>query len=101
MKHTPGPWGFEDKDNLHMVTAGKDRKGRFVYVCDPSYSPRGNESANAKLIVAAPELLKALRATTNVIRNILTDSQLDTRTKCGKSIRQWYGLCEAAIRKVR
>jgi hypothetical protein len=61
MKHTPGPWGFEDKDNLHMVTAGKDRKGRFVYVCDPSYSPRGAERANAKLIAAAPELLAALR----------------------------------------
>lgn len=62
MNHTPGPWGFEDKTNREMVTAGRDRKGAFVYVCDPSYSPHAYEGANARLIAAAPDLLLALRA---------------------------------------
>jgi len=61
MKHTPGPWGFEDKDNDHMITAGKDSRGRFRYVCDPSYSPNKQERANAHLIAAAPELYAALK----------------------------------------
>jgi hypothetical protein len=93
MGRTPGPWGFEDKDNLHMVTAGKDRKGRFVYVCDPSYSPRGDESANAKLIAAAPELLAALRRLLLVSRcqNGCEKDDMNCATR----------MAEAVIRKVR
>jgi hypothetical protein len=61
--HTPKPWGFEDRDNPHMVTAGKDRKGCWRYICDPSYiGNKGKERANSNLIIAAPELLEACKA---------------------------------------
>jgi hypothetical protein len=70
MKHTPGPWGFEDKDNLHMVTAGKPR-GVFRYICDASYSPAKTERANAALIAAAPAMLKEIQETRERLDAIL------------------------------
>lgn len=45
-----------------MITAGKDKGGRFIYICDPSYSANFNEeTANSRLIVAAPDLLAAAK----------------------------------------
>lgn len=35
------------------------------------------------------EMARALKEQDDVINNILTDSQLDTRTKCGKTLRQY------------
>ena len=42
-------------------------------------------------------LTKALRSTYNVMVNILTDSQLDIRTACGRTIRQWSAEVEAIL----
>ena len=57
-RYTRGRWGFEDKDNKHMITAGRDRKGAFIYICDPSYSPAKDEKGNSTLIAAAPTLYR-------------------------------------------
>ena len=30
---TPGPYGYGDEDNPHLVTAGRDGWGRWHYIC--------------------------------------------------------------------
>lgn len=43
------------------------------------------------------KLREALIMQHNVIINILTDSQLDTRTKCGQTIRQYVCVVEELL----
>jgi hypothetical protein len=71
MKCSPGPWGFEDETNKHMVTAGRDRKGAFIYVCDPSYSPARMEKGNSLLIAAAPTMQKEILKTMDRLHAII------------------------------
>ena len=52
------------------------------------------------LVAAAPEMAEALEMTYNVINNILTDSQLDTRTVCGQTIRQYSQKVEGVLKKI-
>lgn len=53
-KHTPGPWAFEasNGDDCGMIV------GKTAVVCDFVDDPR---EADARLIVAAPDLLAALQ----------------------------------------
>lgn len=69
-KHTPGPWVLNDEDRTIIITGGEDK-----YVCDVQIHqvPRAmglheepTRMANAKLIAAAPELLKALQDIVNL-----------------------------------
>lgn len=62
-KHTPGPWHIEEMDHAHVITDGK-------YVVADVFKPEPHTAsvetsedatANAELIVAAPELLVALK----------------------------------------
>lgn len=54
-----------------MVTAGRDKRRRFIYVCDPSYArTTREEKANAKLICAAPDLLAALEHCAEALKAI-------------------------------
>ena len=67
-QHTPGPWVISARNN----PAGADISGRqgHHFICDILYS-EGNhpidieyndqQTANARLIAAAPDLLEALR----------------------------------------
>ena len=58
-KHTPGPWKVE-ADGLSVSTVsdfGHDQWARLA-VC--ASDPHGHGEANARLIAAAPDLLKAL-----------------------------------------
>jgi hypothetical protein len=60
-KHTPGPWNFQPCDeyaNCFDVLCEKD-----YYVATTHDGVRGdrNADANARLIAAAPDLLKALQ----------------------------------------
>lgn len=106
---TPGPWEVEIGGNylsIYQVAKMKNARrylgrenGHVAGVKTPSMSSVTPYLPDAYLIAAAPEILEAVRATRNVIGNILTDSQLDTRTKCGKTLRQWWRLCEDAIKK--
>lgn len=61
--YTPGPWysiniGTEDEPMM-MVRAAPQHE---VAICATGDSPQEMETANARLIAAAPELLDALKA---------------------------------------
>ena len=57
-KHTPGPWQLRSDRGIE----GKSFDGMWKNICDKvrGGSP-GEADANTRLIVAAPELLAALR----------------------------------------
>lgn len=63
-QHTPGPWTFDDKSGdaggLVVWAANGDRVARVCWFGDQSETPWATE-ANARLIAAAPDLLRALR----------------------------------------
>ncbi|KKM83064.1 hypothetical protein LCGC14_1313170 [marine sediment metagenome] len=64
-KHTSGPWRAEDHGEIQahrgrMVTIRDSRNIHIATVDGLDASVRGQELANARLIAAAPELLKAL-----------------------------------------
>ena len=68
-KHTPGPWIHDDFDR-HYVVAGHiyiaiadDGRDDDEGTAEGRYGTEEEVEANARLIAAAPELLKALRAT--------------------------------------
>lgn len=57
--HTPAPWRYqtdENGDNTLIV----DKDGKFI--TDVRVNITASQQANARLIVAAPELLEALKA---------------------------------------
>lgn len=58
MSHTPGPW--HAKTNHFIMATEKDPKVIAEIVDDPAF-PDGTQTANARLIAAAPELLAALK----------------------------------------
>lgn len=58
MSHTPGPW--HAKTNHFIMATEKDPKVIAEIVDDPAF-PDGTQTANARLIAAAPELLAACK----------------------------------------
>lgn len=72
VKHTPGPWGIESTAWTHWVgpmrSDGRKVDDVVVYLDHgPDYRPEYNirAFADARLITAAPELLKALENLAN------------------------------------
>lgn len=61
--HTPGPW-YAKRTKLgiqvHTGPVGANLAG--LVICDTNWENAGNQTANACLIAAAPELAEALRA---------------------------------------
>jgi len=57
--HTPGPWKLFDDRRMSIV-----RLDDGELIADLDIIVNGQEDANARLIVASPELLDALRAIT-------------------------------------
>lgn len=63
LKHTPGPWvvdqvaAFADPEDGHMIYA---KSGNGHIVCEIRHAYADNQTANARLIAAAPELLEML-----------------------------------------
>lgn len=117
-QHTPGPWLAIEGDTLngdrpwgicrHLSRAEcqlidgeayeyPSRTEVIAEVCGGADA--AVVKADATLMAASPDLLDALTQTENIIRNILTDSQLDQRTECGRTIRQWSTTVKAAINK--
>ena len=103
-EHTKGPWELGRNGDIE---AGDVFSADRVSICNvydatlkcQQIEARNEAFANARLIAAAPDLLEALQQTKNVIRNILTDSQLDTRLPCGVTIRKYSKSIDAAIAK--
>jgi hypothetical protein len=61
MKHTPGPWKEDDMPYRENIIEIRDERGQrqCVVVADWPQSAR-TQTANARLIAAAPEMLKEL-----------------------------------------
>ena len=64
-KHTPGPWRTEPEDRHMCVFAGKPKASKRNYIhhgCDGLLPERSDAEtlANARLIAAAPDMLKML-----------------------------------------
>lgn len=61
IKHTPGPWAYDDNSGdaggLVVWASNGDRIARVCWYSEQSATPKAAE-ANARLIAAAPELLK-------------------------------------------
>jgi len=65
-KHTPGPWDTDEKDHDEPYQDIRVRAGKRVIcrVCiddTPDRDYNAEQYANARLIVATPKLLKALK----------------------------------------
>ena len=68
--HTPGPWTFQGsmngrviqvgKDDGHIMQGGRDTIANVTMHGDESAFNQGEQTANARLIASAPELLACL-----------------------------------------
>ena len=70
-KHTPGPWVFEIPDaGPHMVpiTTSEGRAVCLVWAANPVTREEGEATGN--LISAAPDLLVALKAMTDMVTSL-------------------------------
>lgn len=97
MPHTPGPWRWNLRHTNGEVWDGPGQGYMIAQVF--GHGCKEVADANGQLISASPDMREAVEKTYDVIRNILTDSQLDARTKCGLTIREWDAKCKAALAK--
>lgn len=59
MNHTPGPWALQrEEERVIIKRMAGDRSTWIAEVYDPDYG--GSILSNARLLVAAPELLASL-----------------------------------------
>jgi hypothetical protein len=80
-KHTPGPWevsGFPKSEGFSILT-GKGRCVAERYPAAVSEKEGEEMEANARLIAAAPELLKACKAAFVIIRDM--DGEVENTVK--------------------
>lgn len=78
-KGTPGPW-FEHREGFSTVyIESKLRDGviQEVAACGPTEAGQEAQSANAKLIAAAPELLGALQDIVNLSQPFHSAIEID------------------------
>lgn len=95
MKHTPGPWYWDSdvvkNDPLERVRYRVVTRGKTITQCYYS-SDDENVEADARLIAAAPELLKELKA----VEALYTNNKLLAQAhECG----EWVNRARAAIAK--
>lgn len=90
MKHTPGPWAF-DKFGSGRLQAGKN--GLYLGTFSESCGLGNAAEANKSLIVAAPDMLDALREFVEVMDSLPSSDET--------SLRVWdtYHTAVAAIKK--
>ena len=65
-QHTPGPWKIVDSWEDHTI---EGPKGEEIIFQDGPYQTPSIKEANARLIAAAPEMLKALEMLVEKIKN--------------------------------
>jgi len=93
LKHTPGPWHYEEPDAENLWSAAIrangfiDKPSGDFWVADVHQQFNGTENciANCKLIAAAPDMLSALLAAIQVIddKHVLdmAEAAIDKATK--------------------
>jgi hypothetical protein len=69
-KHTPGPWEIQATESDHFIT---ETSGNILAIVYDHYLP-GRTLANARLIAAAPEMLKFIER----LSNAHSQQELDT-----------------------
>lgn len=71
MKHTPGPWYFDTNENYaSKFRVYTETGGANVIWVDPDQESIEDGEANARLIAAAPELLKQLEYVKDMLRQL-------------------------------
>ena len=85
-KHTPGPWKIVDAWNYYMVEGQNDEE--IIWQDGPYQTPTINK-ANACLIAAAPDLLKALEEI-----SLCSQNSMSSKDECGR-------IARAAIAKAK
>lgn len=80
--HTPGPWIIEKSDGFTRGHWIHDNKGEFVALAVMRRSSQTEETANSRLIVAAPDLLSAAEALVSLFDGCYSDR----KTKSAGSI---------------
>lgn len=99
-KHTPGPWKFDDHLGCRPIKGGKSgshRQAQYKEVaCTVGLHDDDEDRANARLIAAAPELLKALEALVWV-----ADSMDSAPIAASVRLETAYEEAKAAIAKAR
>ena len=82
-EHTPGPWsiGYGDADFL-VIEAGIDEEVACIEMEDHGACPTAEQSANALLIAAAPDLLAVLESL-EWVRLSLDGEHVDYCPWCG------------------
>jgi hypothetical protein len=78
-KHTPGPWTYD----AGFIVGADDE----TIVADLEFVEGANE-ANAKLIIAAPEMFSALRWVKSVVRHKSSCPKAEQRGDCACGLRQ-------------
>ncbi len=92
-QHTPGPWAVDKDCDLIIV----DHEGGSLGEMTPGNPAVSDEQAvaNARLVAAAPELLKALKEALGVIR--MSSAEDDTEIEA--AIRRVEKQCKVVIAK--
>lgn len=62
MKHTKGEWGVSKEPFSLLVTHGVNGQKESICQISQRYKSEEEQSANARLIAAAPDLLEALES---------------------------------------
>lgn len=98
-KHTPGPWKINEGQTyrtthgaLNFTIQQDDGSGFSTVICE-TFST--NNSANAKLIAAAPEILAAL----NNILHVCGTVNFSSHNQMREAIETTVHLSEEAIKK--
>jgi hypothetical protein len=81
MKYTPGPWGIEY--DTGMNDGGTIMAGEHVIVTDVYGRDTEGAEANARLIAAAPELLKVVQELLFEFDEVTDDGQRDVDSVLG------------------
>ena len=92
-KHTPGPWQIKSQHEPHLIIANVDGETvagvtsysfDFIASLEDEYGEM-TSGANARLVLAAPELLEAAQRTLNSIAN--TEGELAMTLESGDMLR--------------
>ena len=92
-KGTPGPW-FEHREGFSTVYIEARIGGGMIQevaACGPCDKGSEQQSANAKLIAAAPELLEALQFTIHDIGYWLSTQKPELKEKIESAINKALG----------